>query len=104
MLLVSAFDIPNYEWKESGWTWARERVFELRAQVDAYIDQLAREQAAMRAAVAAGENWDASNKLPSFDEYWSNLLDLNSEFWDPPMPMVGGRPPASALRRFSADS
>ncbi|MEE8468657.1 MAG: hypothetical protein V3T22_09390, partial [Planctomycetota bacterium] len=97
MLLVSAFDFLRFEWKEDGWIWARERAFELRAEVDDYIDRLAQEKVAQHTAVAAGENWDASNKLPSFDEFWSNLLDLNSEFWDAPMPIVGHRPPANSL-------
>ncbi len=98
VLLVSAFDFPGFEWKENGWIWARQRAFEVRAEIDNYIDQLAREESEKRAAVAEGKNWDASNKLPSFDEFWSNVLDLNSEFWDPPMPVVGRRPPANSLR------
>lgn len=106
VLLVSAFDFPNFKWKDGGWEVAEERAFQLRAEVDAHIDELIQADEERRAAVAAGQNYQPRPGLLSFDEFWSNLLDLNSDFWDPPMPISGKMPPATGMRnkgRFSGE-
>jgi hypothetical protein len=34
VILISAFDFPNYKWKEDGWAWAEKRAAEVKAQLD----------------------------------------------------------------------
>lgn len=56
VLLVSAFDFPNFRWKEDGWIHA------------------ARKAAGLAAA------------LGEFPEAWSKLHHAHCEFWNPPQP------------------
>jgi hypothetical protein len=90
---VSAFDFPRNEWRSGGFAEARERAIALRGEVDAYIDQMIAAETAKQEAVAKGENYVWPEGLLSFDRYWSNFLDLHSEFWDPPLPMTGKSAP-----------
>jgi len=97
ILLVAAFDFPTYSWKPDGWDWALNRSLEIKAEIDAYIAGLDQFEADRLAAVEAGRNHDAEQPLP-FDRWWANLLDLNSEFWDPPMPASGKMPPMVGMK------
>jgi hypothetical protein len=92
VLLVSAYDFPNDEWKESGWATAEERAFQLRAEIDEHLDYLAAEETRRRAAAAAGENYQRPDDYLSFEEFWAQKLDYESEYWDPPMPVSGKMP------------
>jgi len=56
VLLVSAMDIPRFRWKKDGWFEARRKAQRLREECE---------------------------KDPS-PEHWSRLLDVHSEYWDPP--------------------
>ena len=106
VLLVSAFDFPNYKWKENGWERAEEHAFELRGRIDGYLDELAVQEAERKRVTDLGENFEPENELLPFDRWWSDLLDLESEWWDPPMPVSGKMPPALGLRnrgRFSGE-
>lgn len=98
VLFVSAFDFPNYRWKEKGWEWAKQRAFALRTEIDEYLGRLAADQQAREAAVAAGENHVTPPDLLPFEIWWGTLLDLNSEYWDPPLPATGKAPPAIGLK------
>lgn len=90
---VSAFDFPKNEWRAGGFAEAERRAIALRGEVDAYIDRLNTADDEKMKAVAEGKNYEWPEDLISFDQYWSNFLDLNSEFWDPPLPMTGKAPP-----------
>ncbi|MEZ6016424.1 MAG: hypothetical protein R3F49_15000 [Planctomycetota bacterium] len=98
VLFVSAFDFPNYRWKENGWEDAKQRAYALRTQIDEYLGRLAADQQAKDAAVAAGENYTSPDDLLPFELWWRNLLDLNSDYWDPPLPATGKAPPAIGLK------
>jgi hypothetical protein len=93
VLYVSAFDWPRNKWREDGFQGAHARGMALRGEVDAYIDRLVEAEDAKQRAVAAGENYQWPEDLLSFDQYWSNMLDLHSEFWDPPLPIKGKSAP-----------
>lgn len=97
-LLVSAFDIPNNRWKENGWEQAYERAMTLRAEIDAYADKLAVQEAKRLEAENAGEVYEPEEELQPFDVWWANFLDLNSDFWDPPLPVEGKAPPANSMK------
>ena len=97
-LLVSAFDYPNNKWFEGGWEKAGERAMTLRAEVDAYVDKVATQDAARAAAAEKGETYEPEVALQPFDEWWTNFIDLHSDFWDPPLPVTGKAPPANSLR------
>ncbi len=91
VLLVSAFDSLKFTWKEDGWTWAEAQSAKLKQQVDDHIDKLIAFDEQRTAAAASGENITTEEPL-SFEEYWAELLDLHSDFWDPPMPTAGKMP------------
>ena len=102
ILLVSAFDFPNYEWKDNGWENAYTRAYELRAEIDEYLVKLAKDKEAAAAATAAGEAYTPAEELLPFDQWWSNTLRGNSEYWDPPLPVVGKAPPSIGLKNYGA--
>lgn len=91
---VSAFDFPTYTWRPDGFAKAAQRANELRDGVDGYIDRLVEAETAKQRAASEGENYVWPEDLPTFDRFWNNFLDLNSEFWDPPLPMTGKPAPA----------
>ena len=35
----------------------------------------------------------------SFERFWAQLLDLNSDYWDPPMPSSGKMPPMVGMKQ-----
>jgi hypothetical protein len=99
VLLVSAFDWPRYRWKEDGWAWAEKEANRLKAELDAHLDAIAAYESAKTAAAAGGTNLDESLVEPiSFERFWAERMDLNSEFWDPPMPASGKAPPMQGMK------
>lgn len=98
VLFVSAFDFPNFRWKENGWEQAKERAYTLRAEIDTYLARFAEEEGKRVAALEAGENYTPPADLAPFELWWRNLLDLNSDYWDPPLPATGKAPPAIGLK------
>lgn len=85
-LLVSAWDYPKGQWKPDGWKWAKKRADELKTQVDAYRAKLAAEEAKKADAKAKGEEYAPAEPLLGFYRWWTQLMDDNSEYWDPPPP------------------
>ena len=98
VMLIGAFDQPTFEWKENGWEWAEKESKRLRAEIDAHLDKLAAQEEAQEAAAANGEEFQADEELLPFDRYWASMLDLHSEFWDPPMPATGKMPAMQGLQ------
>lgn len=98
VMLLSAFDYPNNKWSEGGWDSALNRALDMRGQVDDYLDKLTAEAAARLEAAASGENYNPDEALKPFDRWWGELLDLNSDYWDPPLPVTGKPPPAIGLK------
>lgn len=106
ILLVSAFDFPRYEWKENGWARAEEKAAAIRQEIDDYIDFIIEQGAEEQRALEEGRNYIEPENLVSFDQFWSDLMDLKSEYWDPPFPVTGKMPPAMSLRnkgRFTGE-
>ncbi|MCP5022092.1 MAG: peptidyl-prolyl cis-trans isomerase [bacterium] len=97
-LLVSAFDEPNNAWIEGGWDLAYDRAMALRAEIDAYHAKLEAQDVARAQAEVKGITYTPTEKLQPFDVWWARYLDLNSDFWDPPMPASGKMPPANSMR------
>ncbi len=95
-LLVSAFDYPNNKWKEDGWDGAEEEAYRLRAMVDAHIDLLFAEDEERR--IALQEGVDFVPKVQPFDQWWAELMNLHSEYWDAPMPATGKMPAMIGMR------
>ncbi|MEZ6019622.1 MAG: hypothetical protein R3F17_05815 [Planctomycetota bacterium] len=98
LLLVSAFDIPANQWKEDGWSKAYDRAMTLRAEVDNYLERLNDEATARAEAENSGKPYEPAAELQPFDVWWARFLDLNSDYWDPPMPVTGKAPPANSLK------
>jgi hypothetical protein len=102
ILLVSAFDFPNFKWKDNGWDMAYERALKLRAEVDEQLALQAVDAQKRAEASAKGENYAPEVELLPFDRWWSDFLRGNSDYWDPPLPVVGKAPPAIGLKNFGA--
>ncbi len=102
ILMVSAFDFPSFSWKENGWEDAYEQATALRAQIDAYLAELASEAEARAAAAEKGVNFAPEKELLPFERWWTDLLRQNSDYWDPPLPATGKQPPAIGLKNFGA--
>ena len=104
-LMVSAFDYPNNKWKEDGWQGAEEEAFRLRAMADAHIDELIAEEELRRMALEKGVDFEG--KVQPFDQWWAQLLDLHSDYWDAPMPATGKMPAMVGMRnkgRFNGEA
>ncbi len=94
VMLISAYDFPENRWKEGGWEWAEQESARLKVEFDAHIEAIQAHDAKRREAAGAGENVDPSVEAPKpFERYWAEMLDLHSEYWDPPMPS-SGKPPS----------
>jgi len=106
VLLLSAFDFPRYKWKEDGWASADQASGAVRQEIDDYIDYIIAQDAESQASLEEGRNYVRPEDLVSFPEFWSGLLDLKSEYWDPPLPVSGKMPPAMGLKnkgRFTGE-
>ena len=97
LLLVGAFDLSEGTWKPNGWVTAEKMANELRAAIDAHQAKIAANEVGRHRAIENGENWTPAEVPAPFEEYWSDLLDQHSDYWDPPMPAVGKAPPANTL-------
>lgn len=75
VMLVSAFDIPAFEWKQDGWAKAEKRANEVKAQIEAQQQRYAADP--------------AKEKDPAV--YWEELMVEVSEYWDPPAPEGQGK-------------
>ncbi len=97
-LLVSAFDEPNNTWIDGGWQMAYDKAMALRAEIDDYQVKVEAQAVARATAETKGETYSPEEELQPFDVWWARFLDLNSDFWDPPMPSSGKMPPANSMR------
>jgi hypothetical protein len=89
VMLISALDIPHFRWKNDGWNWAEKKANELKAKIDAntlaYNEQKANELKAKQDGTVY------EPKEPAVEPYrfWTQMMDDNSEYWDPPAPEKG---------------
>ncbi|MFT5051282.1 MAG: hypothetical protein ACI8QZ_002693 [Chlamydiales bacterium] len=95
VLLVGAFDQPTFQWKENGWEWAKQESDRLNGLINDHLDKLDAAIEGRRTASENGENYEPEGGVEpiAFEQFWAELLDLHSGFWDPPMP-TGGKMPA----------
>lgn len=98
VMLISAFSFPTYRWIEGGWEQAEKKAFALRTEIDEYIEALSTQEAERKRVTDLGENFEPAENLLPFDRWWSNKLDLNSDWWDAPLPTKGKMPPALGLK------
>lgn len=89
IMLVSAFDIPNFKWKPDGWAWAKKQAEEVKAKIDANLAEYNAERAKAAQAKAEGKEYKAEKEVMEPYRYWSQMMDDHSEYWDPPSPEQG---------------
>ncbi|MBL8863502.1 MAG: hypothetical protein JNK02_16050 [Planctomycetes bacterium] len=86
VLLVSAFDIPNFRWKDDGWRTAKAKAEAIKARLDANIAEYDAERAKRAQAQAEGREYAPAQPLVEPFRFWSDQLNEHSEYWDPPAP------------------
>ncbi len=91
IMLVSAFDIPNFRWKKDGWTEAKKKADAIKAQLDANIAEYNAERAKRAQAQAEGTEYAPEKEVVEPYRFWSDMLNENSEYWDPPGPEGDGK-------------
>ena len=91
VLLVSAFDIPNFRWKENGWTLAREKAARIKGQLDANVAEYNAERAKRAQAQAEGKDYTPEKEVPEPFRAWTDVVNEHSEYWDPPAPEGDGK-------------
>ena len=99
VLLISAYDFYNNRWKEDGWATAKSKAIDLRERIDTHIEKLAVDAEARKAAAARGEDYEPEEEILPFARFWAELVDLNSDYWDPPMPSSGKMPPMVGMKQ-----
>lgn len=89
VLLVSAFDIGKNKWKEDGWRKAEAKADALMQQIEDHREEYAEAKKQEKLNEARGTNGAPAITVPDPAVFWSQLLDDNSDWWDPPPPTKG---------------
>jgi hypothetical protein len=89
VMLISAFDWENNQWKKDGWEWARKKADEVMEMIDSHRDNYADQRQREMIAKAKGEELGPEVRVPDPYVFWSQMIDDNSEWWDPPPPTHG---------------
>ncbi len=91
IMLISAFDIPNFHWKKDGWVEAKKKAEAIKAQLDANTAEYNAERAKRAQAQAEGKEYVAEKEVVEPYRFWSDMLNEHSEYWDPPSPEGPGK-------------
>lgn len=89
VLLVSAFDMTEFQWIEGGWEKAREKANWLKSEIEKNSVEFAEFRKRKMQAAAEGKELPAEEAVMEPHDFWSRLIDEHCEFWDPPPPAVG---------------
>lgn len=89
VLLVSAFDIEKNRWKENGWQNAEKKADALLEQIEKHREEYAESKKQEKLSQAMGKPAGPAVTVPDAAVFWSQLLDDNSDWWDPPPPTKG---------------
>jgi len=91
IMLVSAFDIPNFKWKPDGWTAAQKKADSIKSQLDANVAEYNAERAKRAQAQAEGKEYAAEKETLEPFRFWTDMVNEHSEYWDPPSPEGAGK-------------
>jgi len=89
VLLLSAFDTPNYKWKDDGWNQSRKEITRL---LDLYNNNLAawnEQKESSQAAAKEGKPFEMNPGILEPFLFWTALREEYCEYWDAPPPMDG---------------
>lgn len=87
VILLSAFDTPNYVWKDDGWEWAEQEAQRLlQLWEENKIAYEGQQQAALEAA-REGKPFEPDTSIMEPYEFWTALREEYCEYWDAPPPM-----------------
>jgi len=89
VLLVSAFDMENFQWIPEGWPQAREKAEWLAAEIRKNGVEFADYRKRRLQAAAEGRELPEDEGVMEPHAFWSRLIDEHSDFWDPPPPTFG---------------
>lgn len=88
-LLVSAFDIPNFKWKNVAWADVKKKAEAIKAELDANAMANKTQRAAADKAREAGTEFKPDPAVLEPYAFWTKMMDDHSEYWDPPPPEKG---------------
>jgi len=91
IMLISAFDIPNFQWKPAGWTAAKQKADAVKMQLDANVAEYNAERAKRARAQAEGKEFTAEKETLEPFRFWTDMVNEHSEYWDPPSPEGDGK-------------
>lgn len=95
VILISAFDFPNYRWKENGWEWAKTHAEKIKVQLDENKAAHGEHRRLTLRSQARGEEPPTSEVIDP-EVFWVNMLEDHCEFWDPPPPLATERKPSTS--------
>ena len=89
VLMVSAFDTPNYKWKENGWEWAKKEIVRLKKLYEDNLAAWKAQEDASQAAASDGKSFEMDPNILEPFLFWTALREEYCEYWDAPPPMDG---------------
>jgi hypothetical protein len=91
IMLISAFDVPNFKWKQDGWSSAAKKATAIKAQLDANVAEYNADRAKRAQAQAEGKEYKPEKEVVEPFRFWTDMLNEHSEYWDPPSPEGAGK-------------
>ena len=89
VLMLSAFDTPNYKWKENGWENAEKEIHRLKNLYDNNVAAWNKQKEASQAAAKEGKPFEMDPNILEPFLFWTALREEYCEYWDAPPPMDG---------------
>ena len=87
---MGAFDIAKNRWKPDGWNAAKKKADDLKRQLDEHAAAYAAQREAAAKAQGAGTEFKPEKPVAEPVVFWTNMINDNSDYWDPPTPEAAG--------------
>jgi hypothetical protein len=91
VLLVAAFDIGKFRWKQNGWEWAKNKAAEIYSQVESNTREYNEQRAKILEAKAKAQEYKPEKEVLEPYRFWTQMMDDHCEYWDPPAPEEKGK-------------
>ncbi len=89
VLMLSAFDTPEYKWKENGWEESKSEIYRIKKLYDDNLAAWNKQKEASQAAARDGKPFEMDPGILEPFLFWTALREEYCEYWDAPPPMDG---------------